>query len=211
VSAHEWRAARADYVPPAFLVAVLAIAWIAHLPTGDMTSWGVSAAALAQGKSENILLHMLAHGSFFHLVMNSLALLEIGALLVARFGGFPNGWLRTLIVFGLAGLSSMIFFLSFHPEGRTPMIGASGAVYGLIGLLLGTRFLEEADLVRADQIAHAVVQFVRNNLFFLGLLVLGGLLAGIGGGVAWEAHAGGFLFGLCVGPWLVPQPSKGPN
>jgi membrane associated rhomboid family serine protease len=52
---------------------------------------------------------------------------------------------------------------------------------------------------------------VRNNLFFLGLLVLGGLLAGIGGGVAWEAHAGGFLFGLCVGPWLVPQPSKDPN
>ena len=91
------------------------------------------------------------------------------------------------------------------------MIGASGAVYGLIGLLLGTRFLEEADLVRADQIAHAVVQFVKNNLFFLGLLVLGGLLAGIGGGVAWEAHAGGFLFGLCVGPWLVPQPSKDPN
>jgi membrane associated rhomboid family serine protease len=41
-------------------------------------------------------------------------------------------------------------------------------------------------------------------LLFLLLLALSAVLAGLSGGVAWEAHLGGFLFGFCIGPWLAP-------
>jgi membrane associated rhomboid family serine protease len=163
---------------------------------------------LADGRYENIGLHLLAHGGVFHLLMNSLALLEIGSLVVARLGAFPKGWARAMLAFCLAGLSSMIFYLSFHPGGSVPMIGASGAVYGLLGLLLGMRLIEEVEPVAASQIPRALARFVRNNLLFLLLLLVGGVLAGLAGGVAWEAHAGGFLFGLSVGPWLLPRLPK---
>jgi membrane associated rhomboid family serine protease len=200
--APEWRPRWHDYLPVAALVATMVIVFLAS--SGEMTAWGVSAAVLAEGRYETIALHMFAHGGPFHLLMNSLALLEIGGLVVVRLGGYPEGWLRVLVAFLLAGLSSMIFFLSFHPRGTVPMIGASGAIYGLVGLLLTIRLIEEVEPVKAAMIPHAFGQFVQNNWVFLLLLLVGAVLAGLSGGVAWEAHLGGFLLGLCIGPWLLP-------
>lgn len=201
--ADRWRVRWHDYLPAAALVTVMTFTWLAHVP-GGMSAWGVSAATLTSGRYETIGLHMFAHGSVFHLLMNSLALLEIGGLVTARLGSFPQGWVRAMLAYGLAGLSSMIFYLSFHPQSNLPMIGASGAIYGLVGLLLGMRLIEELELVELRALPGALAVFVRNNLLFLALLLIGGGLAGLGGQVAWEAHLGGFLFGLCVGPWLLP-------
>jgi len=202
--AERWRVRWHDYLPAAGLVAVMVLAWLAHPGRGGMTSWGVSAFALMQGRYETVPLHMFAHGGFFHLLMNALGLIEIGGLVTARLGSFPRGWVRLMVAYGLAGLSSMIFYLSFHPGGTVPMIGASGAIYGLVGLLLGIRLIEELEDVELGKLPVALVSFVKDNLFFLALLLAGGALAGIGSSVAWEAHAGGFLFGLSVGPWLLP-------
>lgn len=204
-----WRVRWHDYLPAAGLVILMAFVWLGHPRPGELSSWGVSAQALASGRYETIALHMFAHGSFFHLLTNSLGLLEIGGLVIARLGSFGMGWARALLAYCLSGLSSMIFYLSFHPQGGVPMIGASGAIYGLVGLLLGIRLIEELEDVAFARLPGALVLFVRNNLLFLMLLLVGGALAGIGGTVAWEAHLGGFLFGLCVGPWLLPpSPSK---
>jgi membrane associated rhomboid family serine protease len=173
-----------------------------------MADWGVSAAALSQGRFDTIALHMFAHGGWSHLIMNSLALLEIGGLVTARLGSFPLGWVRFAAAYVLAGLSSMTFFLSFNPRGDVPMIGASGAIYGLVGLLLGIRLIEEVEPVRIRELPRALVRFAANNVLFLGLLFVGGVLAGVSPGVAWEAHLGGFLFGLAVSPWIVPLGSQ---
>ena len=199
-----WRVRWHDYLPAAGLVLVMALAWLAHTGRGGMSSWGVSALALMQGRYETVALHMFAHGGFFHLLMNSIGLIEIGGLVTARLGSFPKGWARFMVAYGLAGLSSMIFYLSFHPYGNVPMVGASGAIYGLVGLLLGIRLIEELEDVELTKLPVALVSFVKDNLFFLTLLLVGGALAGLGSGVAWEAHAGGFLFGLSIGPWLLP-------
>jgi len=203
--AQQWRVRWHDYLPAAGLVITMVVAWLAHSRSGGMVNWGVSAAGLAQGRYETVALHVFAHGGLFHLLTNSLSLLEIGGLVTARLGGFVKGWTRLLGAFGLAGLSSMIFFLSFHPQGKVPMIGASGAIYGLVGLLLGIRLLEEVEFVELKKLPYALALFIKNNVFFLILLLIGGALAGVAGGVAWEAHLGGFLFGLCVGPWLLPS------
>lgn len=202
--AQKWRVRWHDYLPAAALVIAMVLAWFAHGQRGGMTSWGISALALSQGRFETIALHVFAHGGSFHLLMNSLALLEIGGLVTARLGSFVRGWLRLLAAYVFAGLSSMICFLSFNPDGKVPMVGASGAIYGLVGLLLSIRLIEEFEPVELRGMPRALVQFIQNNAFFLLLLLIGGGLAGTASSVAWEAHLGGFLFGLCVGPWLLP-------
>ena len=84
------------------------------------------------------------------------------------------------------------------------MIGASGAIYGVVGLLVFMLLSEELDPAQDGEIPSAVTEFLRRNLFFLLLLLMSSVLAGLSGGIAWEAHLGGFFFGFCIGPWIVP-------
>ncbi|HEV2043343.1 MAG TPA: hypothetical protein VGR05_01570, partial [Sphingomicrobium sp.] len=60
--AARWRVRWHDYLPAAGLVLVMALAWLAHTGRGGMSSWGVSALALMQGRYETVALHMFAHG-----------------------------------------------------------------------------------------------------------------------------------------------------
>jgi membrane associated rhomboid family serine protease len=189
------------YVPGAALAAAMALLWAAHALTGGMTAWAVSAAALAEGRFETVALHMLAHAGLLHLLMNSIVLVQIGGPVVARLGGIPGGWWRFLALFVLAGLAGMAVFLAFHPQGVVPMLGASGAIYGLLGLLIRLRATGEGLVpIRSRRMRRAAVQFVKDNLLLFVLLTLPALLAGRSGGVAWEAHLGGFLFGLFAAP-----------
>ena len=86
------------------------------------------------------------------------------------------------------------------------MLGASGALYGLIGLLL--RLPPEPGpllSLRTPRMRQAVIALIKDNLWLCALLVLPALLFGAQAGLAWEAHLGGFLFGLFVGPRLLPK------
>lgn len=200
----DWYPRFGSYIPAAIMVVIMSFAWLIVAPTGGMASWGVSARALAEGRHEILVLHIFAHGGVFHLIMNSAALLEIGGLVVARLGGFPRGWIRFLIAIASTAMSGAILFLSVNPGGQVPLIGASGAVYGLLGLLLFVRLSEELDPVPRRNYPKALVAFVSNNRLFLLILLIGAVLSGVSNRMSWEAHAGGFLLGACLGPWLSP-------
>jgi membrane associated rhomboid family serine protease len=200
-----------DYVLPAALVLLMVISYAFQARPEGMVSWGVSAAILAGGDYENVALHLFAHGSLLHLTFNCLALLEIGGLVVARLGSFPGGWLRAMAGFVASGLSSMIFFLSLHPAGSVALIGASGAIYGLIGLLLTVRLIDEVELVRFRQLPIAFGRFLNNNRLFLALLIIGAVLAGTSARIASEAHLGGLLGGIGIASWLLPRAAPGPR
>ena len=86
------------------------------------------------------------------------------------------------------------------------MLGASGAICALLGLLL--RLPSEGyelHPIRSDRMKLAAKEFVKANLILILLLTVPALLLGQGGGVAWEAHLGGFIFGLFVAPLLLPS------
>lgn len=200
----DWNPRLSSYIPSAIVVVIISLAWLIVSPVSGMASWGVSARSLAGGHYETLVLHIFAHGGVLHLVMNSAALVEIGGLVVARLGGFPRGWVRFLIAFFSTAMSGAILFLSVNPEGRVPLIGASGAVYGLLGLLLFIRLSEELDPVPRRKYPQAMVAFVSNNRTFLLILIIGAVLSGFSSRMSWEAHAGGFLLGACLGPWLSP-------
>jgi membrane associated rhomboid family serine protease len=198
-------------VPTAMLGTACVVAWVwysaVHQSAG-MVDWGLSGAALAQGRFETIFLHMFAHGSAMHMIMNMTMLAAIGDVLTARLGSPPLSWLRFLLLFLLSGLAGAALYLAVHPAGTVPMVGASGALYGLLGLLIRAP-ADGAGLlpVKSRRIRRVSWDLVKQNAFLFALLAAIAWTSGAAGGLAWEAHLGGFLFGLLVGPTLLPRVS----
>jgi membrane associated rhomboid family serine protease len=212
--AMSWEVPRHAHFLPIALTAAMVAAWLLYIVLAGrfaieglaMISWAISASALAEGRYETILLHMFAHGGPMHIFMNSAALVSLGPLLIARLGPAPLSWLRFGAVFVLSGLAGAAFYLAVHPTGQVPMLGASGAICGLLGLL--ARFQPESDEfvpIRSRKIWLTMKIFVKDNLILFAMLTLPALLAGRGGGVAWESHLGGMLFGLFGAPFLLTR------
>lgn len=197
------------HVPGALLGTICVGAFLGCLFSGQMermSEWGVSAAALSAGRIDTVILHMFAHGSVMHLVMNMTALAAIGPALTSRLGTLPLSWLRFWAVFVLSAFAGAALFLTLHPTGTVPMVGASGGLYGLIGLLIRLPAIGEPMLeVTSRNIRRAAWDLAKQNAFLFALLALMTWSSGSAGGLAWEAHLGGFLFGLLIGPKLLPQ------
>lgn len=206
--AGEARTPRAALTPGLVLTGVLVAAFVLHLPRGAiMWEWAVSAQILREGYWQNALLHMFAHAGFLHILMNSLALISLSPAVVMRLGTSPAGWLRYFALFVACGLAGLAMFLAIHPFGEVPMLGASGAIFGLAGFLV--RYPGGADMPAAlisRATASAIFDFVKTNLILILILTVPALLQGQSGGVAWEGHLGGFVFGLLAAPLFAPGP-----
>lgn len=149
------------------------------------------------------LTHQFLHGGLFHILMNSSALAALGPALSFRFGVDLKGAALFWLFFVLSGVAGGLTFLALQWGGAMPMLGASGAICGLWGAL--ARLDREGAIVPiwSSGVGVQVRSFVIMNLI---LAVLGfglGMLSGQGGVlVAWEAHLGGFVFGLLFAPLL---------
>ncbi|NYT39150.1 rhomboid family intramembrane serine protease [Sphingomonas sp. R-74633] len=200
-----WHVPWQSKILPYALAGIMAALWIFYdLFRNGMSDWGVSGRALAQGRFETIPLHMFAHAGIWHIVMNATALCGVSPPLIALMGRWPESWLRYLALFVASGLAGMAMYLAIHPLGTTPMLGASGAICGLLGLLIRLEASGAALVaVRSRKVWLAVKGLVQQNLVLIALITLPALLSGRAGGIAWEAHLGGFLFGLLVGPHLL--------
>lgn len=137
------------------------------------------------------------HGSFSHIAINSVWLLVAGPIVARRWGtGF------FLAIFFLCTIAAAGAHLAANWGSRDPVIGASGAISGLmaagIRMLWGRIWIEGEPFPRLAPLLSAQV------LAFSVFWVLGNLLAGytgIGTGgegevVAWQAHIGGYFAGL---------------
>ena len=158
-------------------------------------------ALLWLGDWTGLLTSMLLHGGWVHAGMNALGALAFGAPVARRFPGLAG----VLVVFALYIVCGVIGGLGFalvHPGGYEAVIGASGAVFGLIGAatrLPASHERRSGVLPLLDRrVLSAAAAWMAVNLF-TGLI---GLAPGAGGGrIAWEAHAFGFAAGLLlIGP-----------
>jgi membrane associated rhomboid family serine protease len=151
---------------------------------------------------------MLLHGDLSHLLINSVWLLVFGTPIARRLGA-----VRFLLFTLFCGLSGALVFWIFNPGLDAPMIGASGAISGLMGGLF--RFLFNAlDQRRSGSITPGVQDVPRMSLrqtladrramgtiaiwVALNVALATGLNDMGAETVAWEAHLGGFLAGLCA-------------
>ncbi|MDY0296486.1 MAG: rhomboid family intramembrane serine protease [Acidobacteriota bacterium] len=147
-----------------------------------------------------ILFSMFMHGSLMHLVGNMLFLWIFGNNIEDRLGP----WLY--LPFYLAcGVGASLLHVLFHPNSLTPVIGASGAVSGVMGAYL---LLFPRAKVRSLLFIFVLVTFVDipAGVFLVIWFVFQFSYIG-GGGIAWAAHVGGFLLGmLLIHIWRRTQP-----
>ena len=150
-----------------------------------------------------MLTSAFVHGGWFHLFGNMLFLYLVGCNLEDRWtrGGFVAFYLVGAIV-------AAATYGAFHPASEVPLVGASGAVAAAMGaflVVLGTAQIRFAYLVwfwafvRAGEF-HARAYVVLPLWFAMqALSVFFESDGGEGGGVAYSAHVGGFVFGVAVG------------
>jgi membrane associated rhomboid family serine protease len=194
----------ADHIPGILLISPMIVAFcLMFFKKNGMLEWAVSRVGLASGKLENLQLHMFAHGSILHITMNALALYSISAAVVNRLGSGMRAWCKFFLLFELSGLGGELVFLTIHRWDDTPMFGASGAVYGLIGFLIRTPNRGEGILpIWSSDMRTIVIDLIKEHFWLFLAFGLPPLLLGRSGGLAWEAHLGGFLTGLIICPYL---------
>ena len=158
----------------------------------------------------DIVRSMFIHGSWSHLFSNMLYLGIFGDNVEDRFGR-----LFFLLFYLLCGAAAAFTQVLVDPQSMTPMVGASGAIAGVLGayvvLYPGVRVRGLIFFGFFARIAEVPALFVL-GLWFVLQLFNGFLSLGVPFGIAFFAHVGGFVAGmaLCVlFMMLFPQPPAG--
>ncbi len=144
-------------------------------------------ALVAEGQVWRLVSSVFLHSGFLHLALNMLSLYFLGSFVENAFG---RG--RFLALYALSGLSGGIAYLYFAGF-DIPAVGASGAIFGLLGGILGYA-LRRGTFTWQNPVIRQLLILLAINLW-IGLSIpnvsntahLGGL-------------AGGFAFGYLVAP-----------
>ncbi|MCQ0968859.1 rhomboid family intramembrane serine protease (plasmid) [Paracoccus sp. TK19116] len=184
------------------LIALNLIMFVLTMPWGGnmgglWQNFALYAAAITQGEwLWGLVTHMFLHAGLLHLGGNMLFLWIFGDNLEDQMGHL--GFLGFYLASGLVAAAAQILAA---PYSVVPMVGASGAIAGVMGgyLLLFPR--AKVDVVVIIVIIFKVFTlpaWVMLGLWF-GFQLFGGFtVAGDGGGVAYWAHAGGFVAGVVL-------------
>jgi rhomboid family protein len=151
---------------------------------------------------------MFLHDGWLHIGGNMLSLWIFGDNVEDRLGHF-----RFLIFYLLVGLAAVLAQTASDTTSTLPLIGASGAIAGVMGAYFVT-FPTSRVLVLVFLLFFVDVVEIP-ALLYLGFWFLLQLVEGVGrigmsgvtGGVAFWAHAGGFLSGI-AGVWLFKKPER---
>jgi membrane associated rhomboid family serine protease len=156
-----------------------------HATPGDQPSFLIT-----------IFTSMFLHGSLLHLGGNMLFLWIFGNNVEDSMGR-----VTFVIFYLLSGLAALGLQVATDPDSMVPTVGASGAIAGVLGAY--ARLYPRARVVTLVFIVIIFTVVTLPALLVLGLWFLLQLLPafsepinGAGGGVAYFAHIGGFLFGV---------------
>ena len=176
----------------------------------DLPDMGMSMAFapadLEQGRWSGLLTAMLLHGGWAHAWMNAIGALAFGAP-VARLLGNRAGPMVFLLFYVSCGALATLGYGLIHWGSAEPMVGASGAVFGLIGA--ATRLLGGQGRVLALTDRHVIGAAIAWMAVNAVTGLIGYAPGAEGARIAWEAHAVGFLFGIVaigpVGGWFAAR------
>jgi rhomboid protease GluP len=162
-------------------------------PRADsLLRWGADYGPLTlHGQWWRMVVSTFVHFGLIHLLFNMFVLFNIGLFLENLAGRVP--FVTLYMVCGLGGSAAS---LAWHPS--VVSAGASGAIFGLYGALLGFLFR------RRDSIpAESLTSLRKGALTFIGY----NLLYGLRPGVDMAAHVGGLGTGFVLGLFLIQPPS----
>ena len=142
--------------------------------------------SIAHGELWRLFTAIFIHGSVLHVLFNAYALYNLGREVEIFYGS-----LRFSLLFLIAGLSGSVTSLLLNPH---PAIGASGAIFGLIGA-------EGVFLYRNRRLLGERGRRGLQNVIVITVL---NLAIGLQGGIDNWAHLGGLLGGLALGWFIGP-------
>lgn len=167
------------------------------------------------GKPWTALTYALLHGSWAHVLVNSLWLLAFGTPVARRCG--PA---RFALLMAVTAIGGAVGHALVHPYQTVPMIGASAAVSGMMACAAWFMFSPRVWLLEGrlaephERPRESFAEILRNRRVITFLLVwmatnyISAILAAPLGvtdaSIAWEAHVGGFVTGLLLFPLLDP-------
>lgn len=194
---------RQGTLPGLLIIGVLIGVFILELFHGEIERWGLSRQALREGRWQTFAVHAVTHAGFAHLWMNSAAILGMTVAVRRMTGKGVTGWSLFFALFIGAGIASAAAYLLLHPDDGLPMVGASGAICGFWGVLVRMDgHTGRPRPLRSKTVLLGIRDFGLTNLILFGLLFVVARASNSAGGLAWEAHLGGFMFGLFGAPIL---------
>ena len=144
--------------------------------------------------------YLLAHADITHLLINVSLFLAFGAAI-----GRQMGVIHFLMFYMLCGLAGAFGFWLFNSNLFAPVIGASGAVAGMVGAVcrLGLKSSRQNNEMpfnnKGAAYSFVVVWLILNLSFSILPIEVFGVEVGR---IAWETHLGGFLFGFVTITWF---------
>ena len=180
------------------IIVVNVVVFLLELMEGEafVKQWALVPADIASGHHlVTIITAMFMHGGWMHIIGNMIFLWAFGPQIEDAMGP-----IRYLIFYLASGVVASMAQVAAIPTSTVPNLGASGAIAGVMGAFLVT--------YPSDQIRTLVMFgiFVRVTFIPAALLIgvwfiiqlfnqVGAVANVQGGGVAYVAHVGGFIFG----------------
>ena len=167
-------------------------------------SWGVIPASLIHGvpipdeiyrvpPTVTLITSMFMHGGFMHLIGNMLYMWIFADNIEDEIGK-----VKFIIFYLLSGIAAALTQVFLNSESMVPMVGASGAIGGVLGAYIvnhpRAKVLVLIPLGFFSQIVKIPAIFVL-GIWFILQFVNSAFTSSAGGGVAYGAHIGGFVFG----------------
>ena len=183
------------------VIAVNTLAFLYELSLGEQLNLFLIEFGLVPAEFSIVTLFssMFLHGGFLHFGGNMLYLWIFGDNVEDRLG---HG--RFLVFYLLCGVAAAVAQTMMAPNSPVPMIGASGAIAGVMGAYLV--LYPRSKIVTLLPIFFFIQLIEVPAIFFLGVWFLMQLFSGVGslvetagGGVAFFAHVGGFAVGALAG------------
>lgn len=141
-----------------------------------------------------IFTSIFLHGSIIHIFLNVLVLVFIGMMLEERIGK-P----RFVAIFLIAGIVGNLTYGLANFGASTLAVGASGAIFGIMGAILVLYPREPSPIVPLPIPVSMPIWVV--VLIFIVLQI--GYAFSPGSGVAWQAHVGGLATGMVIAPLMM--------
>ncbi|MBF7082187.1 rhomboid family intramembrane serine protease [Desulfallas sp. Bu1-1] len=156
----------------------------------------------------NFITATFIHGGWVHVIGNMLFLWVFGDNVEDRLGHF-----KYLLFYLLAGIAGGVVHVITNPASTIPVVGASGAVAGVLGAYIiafpRSRILALVPIIIIFTLMEIPAVIFIALWFFIQLFNGVASLGGAANPVAWWAHVGGFLMGMLLIKMMAPRVVRG--
>lgn len=183
-----------EYIYTPIIIAINILVWLAMVLSGvnavdpsveSLLNWGGNLAAITlNGELWRLLTSTFVHVGIFHLLLNMYALIQVGHILEIHFGKH-----RYALVYLVTGIFASLSSAAFNEN--VVSVGASGAIFGLYGLLVSLLITKSLKITPEERQA-----LLTGTLTFVGYNVMFGFAKS---GIDNAAHIGGLLSGFVIG------------